>query len=225
MTNRETSSSPAWLEGRYDSTSGVGLIVVDMQNDFCHPEGAAAQSGADLSGVPGVVKRIQSLQHAAFDHRLPVVHIRTTHSSWSDSPVWRRRGSTGSTLDIASAPMVQEGSWGAEPYGIEASTQDRVIIKHRYSGFYMTPLELALRSRNIDCVVITGVQTDVCVLQTAMDSLFRGVLPIIASDATASGNADRHESGLRSLSATAGGVAATEDILRWWEGLPTSSNG
>ncbi|MGH3520366.1 MAG: isochorismatase family protein [Haloechinothrix sp.] len=48
---------------------------------------------------------------------------------------------------------------------------DWVVVKHRYSGFAYTPLQLALQSKGCDTVMLTGVTTDMCVRSTATDAL------------------------------------------------------
>ena len=64
------------------------LIVVDVQNDFCSPEGAAAKGGNNVTVAKEMVPRLLHLIKEARKVDFPIVYIQTTHSEWTDSPSW-----------------------------------------------------------------------------------------------------------------------------------------
>ena len=73
-----------------------------------------------------------------------------------------------------------------------------VIDKRRYSPFAESALEGLLRDRGVDSLVITGAETDVCVLATVMDAVDLGYRVVLAADALCSAS-DRTHDGLLDL--------------------------
>ena len=65
------------LEDRIDSTHGM-LIVVDMQNDFCHRQGAACKRGRDMDFVQNMIPRLIRLVEQARAHNFPICFVRTS---------------------------------------------------------------------------------------------------------------------------------------------------
>jgi len=66
----------------------AALIVVDMQNDFCDSGGALARSGADPGLIQAMAPRLLRMLDHARGMGLPIVHVRTEHSPWTDSAAW-----------------------------------------------------------------------------------------------------------------------------------------
>ena len=165
----------------------AALIVVDMQNDFCDSNGAVAQHGGDPSLIQEMAPRLLRLLASARQVCLPIVHIRTHHSPWTDSESWIGRFPTPRTL-------CYPGSWGADYYaGFEPRADaawtpgchEYVVTKHRYSGFVGTDLDQILRSHGIRSVIMTGEATNVCVETTARDAFMRDYFIAFVSDCTA----------------------------------------
>jgi ureidoacrylate peracid hydrolase len=75
------------LQGRIDPTLGM-LIVVDMQNDFCHHQGAACKRGRDMNFVQNMIPRLIRLVEQAREHGFPICFVRTSGNQWTNSPVW-----------------------------------------------------------------------------------------------------------------------------------------
>lgn len=70
--------------------------------------------------------------------------------------------------------------------------------KHRYSPFAEPALQLLLRDRGVDSLVITGAETDVCILATVMDAVDLGYRVVLTQDALCSAS-DRTHGGLLDL--------------------------
>ena len=78
---------PFSLEDRVDPEHGM-LIVVDMQNDFCHRDGAACKRGRDMAFVQDMIPRLVNLVNQARAHNFPICFVRTSGNQWTNSPVW-----------------------------------------------------------------------------------------------------------------------------------------
>lgn len=192
------------------------LVVVDLQNDYCHPDGALAARGADVAGAAAAARATVELLPAARSAGVPCVHLRTEHSDWTDTPAWVMRGRTGELLDVADTPVALAGTWGVQPFVVEAAPEDRIITKHRYSGFAYTSLELSLRARGCESVVLAGVTSDVCLHATALDALARGFLPVLLSDCSASSTPRRHQEAVAQFANSLGPVVDSATVRAAW---------
>lgn len=84
----------------------TALIIVDVQNDYCHEEGALATGGSDVSAVREMMPQLHGLIAAARTQGVPVIYIQTFHEKATDSPVWTSRSGRGSL------GVCRRGSWG-----------------------------------------------------------------------------------------------------------------
>ena len=94
-----------------------------------------------------------------------------------------------------------------------------VLDKQHYSPFSERALGQVLHARGADTLVITGGETDVCVLATVMDAVDAGYRVIVASDALCSVSDEMHEALLQLYRDRYGQqieIASTEEILNAW---------
>lgn len=195
------------------------LIVVDMQNDFCDSNGALARSGSDPSMIQAMAPRLLRLLEEARRVRLPIMHVRTEHSPWTDSAAWLGRHHD------RPRTVCFPGSWGVDYFpgfeprsdaAREPGTHEFVVTKHRYSGFIGTDLDLVLRSQNVQTVIMTGEATNVCVESTARDAFMRNYWVVFVSDCTASTVQSAHDATLFTMARHFGTVATGDEIVAAW---------
>ena len=97
-------------------------------------------------------------------------------------------------------PIVAGGTWAASVIDELAPTpEDYVIPKYRWSAFFQTYLELALRTRKIDTLIIAGGSTDVGVASTAYTARDLDYNLVIVSDACSSTEHDNHDQFMRRI--------------------------
>lgn len=199
----------------------AALVVVDMQNDFCHSDGALGKSGQSPELIQRMAPRLRELLRLARESGIAVVHIRTHHSPWTNSPAWTRR-------KLGSVPRCFPDSWGADWYeGFEPilgdawspDTHEYVVTKHRYSGFWDTDLDLILRSHGITSLIMTGEATNVCVETTARDGYMRDYSIVFVSDCTATYSPAAHEATLDNMRRHFGVVVSSEEVAGAWRQL------
>ena len=110
--------------------ANAAILVVDMQNDFCHPAGASSAAGKDVSAAMMMAPRLERFLDDARTHGAAVVFIQTTHDETTDTEVWLGRASR------AVEPLIcRTGTWGTEFYRVSPKAGEPVIVKHRYSAF------------------------------------------------------------------------------------------
>ena len=157
---------------RLDPTQ-TALVVVDMQNGFCHPDGSlyAPDSEAAIEPVAGLVER-------ARDAGASVVFTRDVHppAQFEDAHYYDEFDRWGE--------HVVEGSWEAELVAeLDPRESDLVVEKHTYDAFHETQLQGWLDAHGIRDLVICGTLANVCVLHTAGSAGLRDYRPILAEDA------------------------------------------
>ena len=132
------------------------LLIVDMQNDFAHPEGALYNPDAEAS-----ISVISRLADRAREASVPVWYTQDTHRE--GDPEWEIWGR-----------HAEEGTFGWEIVEeLQPSGDDRVFSKSRYDGFYETGLDHALRVEDRDTLVICGTVANICVHYTAASAGLR----------------------------------------------------
>src|SRR5256714_12337898 len=193
----------------------TAIIVVDMQNDFVAP-GAAMETPAARAVVPKLTEALKICRDAG------IKIIYTAH-------VHRRDGSDMGLFDDMHAPIAKraalvDGTPGVEIYPeLAPAPGEHVIKKHRYSGFFGTDLDMILRERGVDTVIVSGTTTENCCHATARDAMFRNYRVVFLSDATATydypdrgfgpmPNADVHRATLVILAASTARVMSVDEM-------------
>jgi ureidoacrylate peracid hydrolase len=194
------------------------VLVVDVQNDWCHENGAYAQGGNDTTVLQNTVPKIDKFLANARHYRLPIIHIGTTHSKWTDSPSWRARSK--SRFNIDNEVFLKPGSWGAKFYRIVPQPDEYVMMKHRYSAFVNTDLDLALRSISIRTLIMAGFASNVCVQNTALSGYMNDYYIVVLEDCTATFSTEDHEIAMSYMGRLGIVVTTSEIVVNAW-GLTT----
>jgi ureidoacrylate peracid hydrolase len=189
----------------------TAVIVVDVQNDYCHPEGALARRGADVSDVKEMMPNLHELLQSARKYEVPVIFIQTFHEKATDSEAW-----TGRTGGLSSE-VCRTGTWGAEFFEVAPQPSEIIVNKHRYSAFINTRLDTVLRTLRIETLVMTGVSTNVCVESTARDGFMLDYNIAFISDACASTSRAAHDMTLENIDGYFGSVISTDQLIDVWK--------
>lgn len=188
------------------------LVIIDMQNDFCHAGGTFGVAGADVARAAAIVPAIEQLRRAARQAGVPVIHVRTEHSAATDTPAWRTRGGS----SPGGSANVRRGSWGAQWFGIVPESEEQVVLKHRYSAFVGTDLDQRLRAAGVTTVVAVGVVADTCVESTVRDACMRDYLTVVPAEGVASYRAEDEVAALRSVARAFGVVCSADALAEQW---------
>jgi len=182
-----------------DSTA---IVVVDMQNGFCHPDGSLYAPGSEE-----VIEPCADLVNQARNVGATVVFTRDVHppEQFEDAHYYDEFERWGE--------HVLEGSWEAELVDeLDPDDADLIVEKHTYDAFYQTELEGWLDAREIDNLVIVGTLANVCVLHTASSAGLRDYRPILLEDAVGAIEDDHREYALEHAEFLFGEVTTREDI-------------
>jgi ureidoacrylate peracid hydrolase len=212
------------------------LLVVDMQNDFCHPQGWFGQKGIDVrpmrKPIPVIAKllpawrkaggRVVWLNWGVRPDRLnlsPTLLFKSTYNvrDSQDTPGYAER----SPVDKGRA--VVAGDWGAQlidEFAVAAS--DITVYKHRLSGFWDNELDSLLRQQGITTLLFAGVNTDRCVFSTLQDAGFLGYDCVLLADACSTPSPAYVTRAIHFIVRQLHGFVATSQALL--DGLPPSAS-
>jgi nicotinamidase-related amidase len=178
----------------------AAMIIIDMQNDFCHPDGWLAHIGVDVTPARAPIAPLHTLLPVARHHAVPILWV-----NWGNRPdllnisagLRHVYNPTGTGVGLAdplpknSAPVLTKGSWAAAVVDeLIQEPEDIHIDKFRMSGFWDTPLDSILRNLGKTTLFFAGVNADQCVMATLQDANFLGYDCILLRDCTATTSPD-----------------------------------
>jgi nicotinamidase-related amidase len=188
------------------------LLVVDMQNGFCHPEGSFARIGMGLEGAEAAVRQAAVAVAQARGAGIPVVFTRHQYRPG--------RPDEGGAL-IRNSPALSgvaglvAGSWDAAVVDeLGCGPEDLIVDKVRFDAFQWTSLEPLLRGLGVSELVICGVITNICVETTVRSAFMRDYPVTLLADCCAAKTRRLHELSVEVLSGY-----ALADIARISEGF------
>lgn len=200
-----------------DFTTATAVLIVDMQNGFCHAEGSFGRAGADVTGTWGAVPGCIALIAAGRAVGLPIVLTRAIHENdLSDFKMLQEVPMYAPLINIGSCV---EGTWDAEfVEGIDAQAGDLVITKSRFSPFVETDIAEQLRARGIERLLVGGVGTSACVESTVRDAAQRDFTTYVVPEATGDISTAAHEAALFTMGHLFGFTVPLADVTAQLEG-------
>lgn len=188
------------------------LLIVDMQVDFCSADGYVARLGLDPTPCREIVPRLQELIDGARNNEVPVLWILANYDDALVPPTFLRRKNEAGIHHDCCIP----GTKGFESFGVTPADGELKFIKHSYSAFTNPEFEKYLRLANIETLVFSGVQTNVCIEATLRDAYNRGFHVIVADDCVASHTPALHEATLQNVRVLLGKVTSAVSLQKAW---------
>ena len=188
----------------------TALMLIDLQNDFLHPQGAYARAG---QGAPAI---------AALPARLrPVAEAVRAAGGWVVSTHFTLVPGKGGEPMISPhlktlRPFLARGDFAPGSFGhdlvAELKPADLSVDKVAYSAFYMSRLEFVLRKAGIETLVFSGIVTNGGVASTLRDAHVRDFATLLLSDGCAAFSEQVHATTVASLAAVSP-VTSCADFL------------
>ena len=179
----------------------TALVVIDLQY------GIVGRTPAPHSG-PDVVARASSLAGALRKAGGTVVWVHVTPSPDGkdalDPP----------TDALAVMPGERPANWAELVAELDTQPEDLFVTKRQWGAFYGTELDLQLRRRGVNTIILCGITTNIGVESTARDAFERGYHQVFAEDATSARTAEEHEFVMRTTFPRIGRVRSTAEVLQ-----------
>ena len=193
----------------------TALVVIDMQNDFLHPEGWYARQGIDIAHMRAAIEPTAALVREARARGVPVVWTRHGFRDRRDAGILAQH------RPFFNKGGLRQGSWGYEILAeCGPDPADWFIEKQRLSAFFQTNLETVLRALRAETVVFCGVLTNQCVAATSKDANFRDMAPIVVREAVGTTLPHLHEPALEMMAVGWAEVRGLDSTLAALGALP-----
>lgn len=196
--------------GDLDKTS-TALLLVDLQNDFIHPDGAYARGGATAESIAALPERVAPVAAAVSAAGMPIVATLFTLVPGPDGPMIADH--LAQLRPFLGPGDFAPGSWGQAPLD-QLGPIDVTVEKVAYSAFHASRLEFVLDRLGIASLIVAGIVTNGGVASTVRAAHVLDIHTVVLSDGCAAFSDEAHDASLASL-ATVSSMATCAEAISW----------
>ena len=207
----------------FDDATTTALLLVDLQNDFIHPDGAYARGGVKAAAIAALPERLVPLARQV---RAGGGWIVSTHFTLVP-------GKGGAPLISPHLKQLRPfltkgdfvpGSWGHDV--VDALLPiDLKVEKVAFSAFYMSRLEWIIRKTGITKLIVGGIVTNGGVASTVRDAHVRDIDTVVLEDGCAAFSDQVHRTAIDALRPVSAVASIAEVQAAWVEAIPNAAPG
>jgi nicotinamidase-related amidase len=184
------------LHGNVPDKAEAALLIIDAINDLEFSGGEAI-----LPAAIEMARNISALKQEARKHNIPTIYVNDNFGKWQ------------SDLKRLIDHCIEDETRGKTVVEmILPDKEDYFVLKPKHSGFYSTTLDILLDYLKVKSLILTGLQTNICVLFTANEAYMRDFYIVAPSDCSASERQQDHEYALEQME-----TILKADIRPWRE--------
>lgn len=190
----------------------TALLVIDMQNGFCHPESRMEKAGIGVANQQAIVPNVLRLVDISHERKIPVFWSKQVH--FPEDVTRRKHRIPTHQAKQAWTPCLRD-TWEVDFIDEVADyvhPEDYVIEKHRASMFFQTTLDAKLRMLGIEQVIVSGTTTAFCVETSIRDAYFRDLDVIAVEDCIADPRPHFHEDSMAKVRQFFGVVVSVDEV-------------
>ncbi|SFR07757.1 Nicotinamidase-related amidase [Enterobacter sp. kpr-6] len=177
----------------------TALVIIDLQEGIL-PFAGGPHTASD------VVARAARLAEKFRAHHAPVVMVRV---GWSNDFAEALKQPVDAPVPAQALPQ----NWWHYPVALGKRDSDLEVTKRQWGAFYGTDLELQLRRRGIETIVLCGISTNIGVESTARNAWELGFNLLVVEDACSAASVEQHQSSMTHIFPRIGRVRSTEEVL------------
>ncbi|WP_033289008.1 isochorismatase family protein [Amycolatopsis jejuensis] len=195
----------------------AALLVIDMQNAFCHEEGTLGLSGVPMEAARATIAPVRGLVEAFRDAGLPVVWTQQVHL---DNDASRARKVLPSHTQKRVRVSALNGTWDAaivDELADLITDPTMVVTKHRYGAFYETRLDALLGMLGTRVLFVVGLTANACVETTLREAYLRDYDAVAVTDAIGAVRPQWTDTAHAVWQQYLAQLATTEEVHSWLE--------
>jgi nicotinamidase-related amidase len=211
----------------------TALLIIDMQNDFCHPDSLSGELGLDLTAIHRMIPNLQQLLDWARQQHLLIIFTKESHlADLSDlTPSKKLRyanaGSPIGTMGKRGRYLVQN-EWGSQIISeLQPLPGEYELNKPAHSVLVNSEVEPILHQHSITHLLITGVTTQCCVLATYRHASDLGFYCLLLEDCCAAFTERDHQAAIDVILAengVIGWVGSSSHLLQLYQQGPGTTS-
>jgi len=191
------------------------VVTIDLHRGHLDP--AVATMPLPAEAAARVTEANATLLAGARTRGIPVVHVVTSYHDVSEiasNPWWARVAGTNATrANVLKHQLPESPGLQVMPQLLDPGYDVVVYNKKRYDAFVATELDHVLRSRGVETLLLTGVNTNSCVLATTVAANSRDYRPIVVEDCVDTMDPSLHDAALAVIRQAFGWTATAKEVL------------